>query len=242
MRFFVITNNKKKVIELDILTKGNKIGVIGHDVDKPNTEYFNRMVVKDGTYTFNLPQSPKVLKVIVLEVNEGDTDESDKYEITGFRYADLPKQALITDQYTSEFIKFAQEFSAMAGYLPPNDYYSDNRNFMIRLLPEIREDPKTPSRIHTETGVIEVSKKWFDGMTVPGRMAILQHEFAHNNLNNSYKNNNETEKEADENALQIYLALGYPKVEWMYAWTHIFEDHESHFDRLDNSNAMLQGL
>lgn len=240
MHFFVETKRQQKSIELDVLTKGNKIIIIGHDAYKPNTEYFNRLMLQDGTFVFNLPQSPEVLKIVVLDINEGDTDVSNNYQLTGFRFNNLNTNPLIIDNYTKEFIELAQIFAEKSGYINPGSYYSRNKNFLIKYMSQIADDRKTPSRIHKYTGVIDVSKEWFDNMTVPGRMAILLHEFAHNNLNKLQESSNDTEKEADKNAFEIYSALGYPRIEWSNAWTYVFEDYSAHFDRIDNNNAMLQ--
>ena len=77
---------------------------------------------------------------------------------------------------------------------------------------------KTPARISRHDGVIEISKKYFKQYTVPMRMAILLHEFAHFYLNNNPRD----ESEADLNALTIYLSMGYPRIEAYQAWLEVF--------------------
>jgi hypothetical protein len=190
-----------------------------------------------------LPKSPSKLKVLIFEVNEGFSKTSDKYEIKNVLVQKLAKKQFIIDSDTKEFLDFAQEFSLKAGYLNPGNYYSKNRKFQIRYFDNIEDKSNTPSRIHKQTGIIDVSKKWFDGMPVPCRVAIITHEFSHNHLqDDKLESNDEIEQNADENGLVLYQGLGYPKVEWMYAWDHIFKNHPSHIARLDNMDAKLRDM
>ncbi len=242
---FVINSNKNRIsIDISITVLSGDIVIVGYDPDKKNTEYFNLLVSKNGkkTYTFNLPQSPTILEIMLFEINEGNKNVSDKFKVNDIKVNNLALKPLFIDEKTSEFINFMNDFSEKAGYLPAGTYYSNKYNFQINLFPEIKDNKNTPSRVHIKNGFIDVSKEWFDNMTIPGRKAILIHEFAHNNLDNELINqadNNEVEKDADNEGLELYLALGNPKFEWMYAWTHIFEEHESHFERLDNSIGKL---
>lgn len=243
MHFYINTNHKKMVFGMNVTTKGNKIVILGHDKDSMETEYFNRQVLVDGAYEFNLPQSPRVLKVVIAEENEGNIENSEKYSISDFYIKELELKPLLLDSDASEFVRFAQWFSVNLAKLCSGDYCSDNSRFNIRLYDEIAEDKGTPSRIHKYSGLIEVSKKWFVGMTVAGRMATLLHEYSHNHLESGdarYNSSNKTEIEADDNAIKIYLGLGYPRVEWIYTWTHMFHDNDMHVERLDNANFQLQ--
>ena len=242
MNFFVRTYNQQVRLELDIKTFGNEITVIGSDPGKKNTQYFNRSILEDDIYIFNLPQSPKVLKIDVFEVKEGDIPVSQRYEIVNFSMKTMEKKPLIVDAETIEFIEFASQFAKNCGYSYPGTYRSKNGRFLINFYATIDQNDDTPSRIHKINNEIDVSKKWFDQMTIPGRMAILLHEFAHNYLDSGLNDNHNDriEKEADANALEIYLALGYPKIEWMYAWETIFIDNEKHLERLAYSDFNLR--
>ena len=83
----------------------------------------------------------------------------------------------------------------------------------------MEDELRTPARISKSNGRIQVSKKQFDKYTVPMRMAILLHEFAHFYLNE----NIDDETEADLNGLLIYLGLGYPRIEGYEAFLQVFE-------------------
>jgi hypothetical protein len=243
MEFFVNTNCQPFCINIDLQVNNNDILIVGADAAKENTEYFNRLCLKNDIFEFNLPKSPNLLKIIIFEANEGFTKSSLKYKINNVEVKNLKLKPLLVDADTKEFIDFAQAFCGFCGYSNPGTYYSANKKFRIDYFADIEENNTTPSRIHKSSGIIEVSKKWFDGMTIPGRMAILMHEFAHNHMQNDYiTDNEEIEKQADENALQLYIGVGYPKVEWEYAWLHIFRNNQKHIDRLDNIYGKLQTL
>ena len=242
---FVINSKKQKLaIDISIQVFSGKIVIVGYDPTVKNTEYFNLLI--DGPinkkYTFNLPQSPNVLEIMVFEIEEGNKNKSSRFKINSIKVNNLQLKSLILDEKTSEFVAFMNEFAEKAAFLNPGIYYSNNNNFQINYLKQIADDKNTPSRVHIQSGIIDVSKAWFINMTIPGRKAILTHEFSHSNLDNELidqNDNDEVEKDADNEGLKLYLALGNPKFEWMYAWTHIFQDHESHFERLDNSIGKL---
>jgi hypothetical protein len=107
---------------------------------------------------------------------------------------------------------------------PATDYVSfgitipEDDNIDITLYDENGKSMKTPARISRSYGIIEVSKKKFEGYTVPVRMAILLHEFSHYYLNTDMAN----ETEADLNGLLIYLGLGYPRVDAYNVFTQVF--------------------
>jgi hypothetical protein len=146
------------------------------------------------------------------------------------------------------FILFAQRFSYNAGNLPTNNpsdnsscYVSDCNNYVIKYVDVITDEngtpiptpasilasvdeqgtpiPYYPPQINTNIA-IDCCSQQFRGYTVPMRMAILLHEFAHYYLNE----NPEDETEADLNGLMIYLSLGYPRVEAYEAWIDTFWD------------------
>lgn len=145
------------------------------------------------------------------------------------------------------FAKFAEQFAERAstlsaGALLKDDsggsfYKSDNGKFTIQYVDEIidwcptverngKDVPnpnygkpvKTSMRINSATGLIQCSRKYMLGYTIPERMAILLHEFSHYFLNYEQKN----EFEADMNAILIYFGLGYSKREGGTSFLKVF--------------------
>jgi hypothetical protein len=241
MEFFVKTNYLQCSIQLEFETNSNDLVIIGSDPSKKNTDYF-KTFVDNHIFDFNLPKSPKLLKITVFDQKEGNVAVSNKFKVKYNGLFKINKQPLFVDQDTKEFIDFSMDFSEKAGYLPTGNYYSKNKKFLIKLLPSIEGNKGTPSRVHMLDNYIEVSKQWFDSMTVAGRQAILSHEFAHNHLNDeSLTDNNEIEEDADDAAYSIYRALGFSKFEWMNAWAYIFnEKNEKHIERFINSDINLR--
>ena len=247
MIFTVATHKASISIELNISVFSGQVAVVGYNHKKDKTEYFN-LLVNQGErqkYSIALPASPNKLEILVFEVDEGNRNTSGKFKINSITVQKLKLKALLLDDKTKEFVLFMNEFTEKAGHISKGIYESRNKNFVINLYDDIPGNKSTPSRVHMGDGVIDVSKKWFDNMTIPGRKAILTHEFAHKYLNDeriNKENNDAIEQDADNEALKLYLALGNPKFEWMYAWTHIFENHASHFARLDNSIGKLKQI
>ena len=111
--------------------------------------------------------------------------------------------------------------------------------FEIIYTDEIMEEDgrlsETPARIEVDSGIIEISRAKFVPMTVPNRMAILLHEFSHIFVNE----NMDDEVEADLNALNIYLSLGYPRIEAFEVFTQTFidtptDENKVRFDYIKN--------
>jgi hypothetical protein len=91
-------------------------------------------------------------------------------------------------------------------------YQSPELNFRIDVH-DILKDRKTgmptksPARIGVTTRIVELSRKYFLPLTVPGRFCTTTHELGHGFINNKM----ESEFEADRNSLDISLGLGYPR-------------------------------
>lgn len=193
----------------------------------------------DGYFFVRLPLCRKYVDIILYN----DADGSDN----GFTYVGCTKEPLekrldlvdIDNTFNlQEFIVFLQKFCYNAGILKTNNpnssksYYcskagfGEKPNFYIKYLPviidEYGEELTTPARI-SESGIIEVSQKYFIGYTVPGRVATLLHEYSHIFANE----NPDDESEADINGLIIYLGLGYPRVEAGEVWCQIFEGYDT---------------
>ena len=80
----------------------------------------------------------------------------------------------------------------------------------------------TPARIGHNTGIIEVAKCKFDNYTIPMRMMILLHEFAHKYKNPKIGLKISNEFGADINALYIYLGCGFSKIDAITVFAKVF--------------------
>lgn len=235
------TKGKKQSIDVWLNANNKKLITIGFDPKHNHTEYFFRQMFVDGTekFTFNLPQSPKFLDLLIFEINEGHVANSKLFQVERININKLVTEPLFLDDFTKEFIDFASIFAAKSGYLKTGTYFSKKKRFTIKLVEKIMSngvEVKTPSRIHKSLNYIEVSQAYFNDMTIPSRMNILLHEFSHNYMNE----NADSEHEADSNGLDLYLDIGYPRIESVYSLTKIFKDINSHVSRLENMDKKLK--
>ena len=109
-------------------------------------------------------------------------------------------------------------------------FTTTDKEFKIKYFTIISDNGRissTPARIGHSTGIIEVSKTHFDKYTIPMRMAILLHEYAHKYLNPLSNLPISDEIGADINALYIYLGLGYSKVDAIYVFINVFLKSQS---------------
>lgn len=197
------------------------------DAEKPLTCFTNRYKTINRSFKFyaRLPLTPKSLIVSVYDDQTGRNDNL--IRILNIEKLGLEKrmdEVDIKSYSVMSFVDFAQKFSFNASYLEPQNYVSMACNYKIEYLPTIvgqsGKELKTPARVSKSNGRIQVSKRYFDDYTVPMRMAILLHEFAHYYLNE----NIDDETEADLNGLLIYLGLGYPRIEGYEAFLQVFEN------------------
>jgi hypothetical protein len=202
------------------------IRIQAKDAERPSTHYINRFNTIKGEDAFyiRLPKSPNTILIRLLN-NKTRDDEGFTY--LGYEVLPLDTKMSLSDfenRDTASFIKFAEEFADRAGYLSTGKYLSSDGKFNIDYLPTIMsggengKELNTPARISAKTGKVEVSKKQFVKFTVAGRFAILLHEFSHVFANKNVKD----EVEADFHAAQIYLALGYPRIELLNIFGSIF--------------------
>jgi len=238
-------NDQPSVIIIVIETKvKEKIWIQVRDANRKNTYYTKRYGFVDGKETFKvlMPQAPTEALVMVFNDNNGMLRNDNSFsvvEVKSIPYK-LPKYNF--SKKTQAFVKFAQEFSDECGYLsasPKGDVYmSNNGRYRIDYMDSIRNVNgvvlKTPARISQVNGRIEVSAEQFRAMTIPMRMAILLHEYSHFYLNKNPSN----EVEADINGLNIYLKLGYPKIDIYNVFLNVFktapsEANKKRFDKLD---------
>lgn len=225
MKYRIHTRYEEMILEVVVATKQQMtIELIAYDYEKPKTIFTKRFNTFQGVEKF-LIRLPLTGNYTVIEVK-------DKNNSKNFQVVSINKKPLIKRQNSHDirnyevqsFVDFAQRFSFNASYLEPNKtYQSKDGRFFIEFLPVIKsvkndKQLKTPARISKSTGLIQVSKKEFDEYTVPMRMIILLHEFAHFYMNK----NQDDESEADLNGLLIYLSLGYPRIEAYEAFLRVF--------------------
>ena len=205
------------------------------DAEKEDVVFTDRTGKLNGskTYYVRMPISPDIA---IIEI-EGK--QSDVY-IEDIQVMELPtdfSSPLFKRKDVQSFIEFAEEFSYDAGILEPNrNYYSDDEVYEIKYLRSISENGKsleTPARISQKTGLIEVDRQYFLSYTIPMRIAILLHEFAHFYLNEVM----EDEVEADRNSLILYMGMGYPRIDAYNVYLDVFEETPTE-QNLERYNAL----
>ncbi len=212
----------------------SRIRLIVEDADQENTVFTNRFLdIQSGNDTFlvRLPLVGKNTNVVVFNEFNGLSENDSSFAVTNISKQHLVKRLDLIDfrnPKIKNFVVFAQKFCYNAGVLRTNDptndndvYVSDCKQYAIKYLDVIVDENgrpiPTPASIQTN-GLIDACCIQFRDYTVPMRMAILLHEFAHIYLNQDPAN----ETEADLNGLMVYLSLGYPRVEAFEAWIDTF--------------------
>ncbi|MEN8882719.1 MAG: hypothetical protein ABF244_00600 [Flavobacteriaceae bacterium] len=230
-----------------------KIWISVQDAERKNTYYTKRYSNVDGEKSFEvlMPQAPNVASVIVVNDANGMIRNDYSFKVTEIKA--LPYNVLKRNftKKTTSFIKFAQEFADECGYLSASRkgdvYKSNNGRFRIDYFDVIRSynngsKIKTPARISQVNGRIEVSAEAFRKFTIPMRMAILLHEYSHYYLNKNPHN----EIEADLNGLNLYLKLGYPKIDIYNVFLNVFKtspsmQNKQRYVKLDNFVKNFKG-
>jgi hypothetical protein len=221
------------------------------DPERPKTFYMDRYKTVTGVETFyiRMPKSPQLTQIRIIN-KERNNDEGFRIVKTkdGNDLEPLPLKTKMSlfdfkDKLKASFIKFAEQISDRAGYLSPGLYYSEDSKFQIEFLPTIVDNGRelnTPARINSTTGQIQVSKKQFEMFTIPGRFAILLHEFCHVFAGGGIKD----DIEADFHAAQIYLALGYPRIELLNVFGTVFlgADNDLNRKRFDNLRKYVENF
>jgi hypothetical protein len=238
-------NEQPTKLKIVIETKfKEKIWIQVRDANRKNTYYTKRYGFVDGKEIFVvlMPQAPMEAVIMVFNDNNGMIRNDSSFKVTEVQPSPYKLPRYNFSKKTQSFVKFAQEFSDECGYLsssPQGDVYmSNNGKYRIDYFDQIRNVNglvlKTPARISQVNGRIEVSAEQFRGMTIPMRMAILLHEYSHFYLNKNPSN----EVEADINGLNIYLKLGYPKIDIYNVFLNVFktapsEPNKRRFEKLD---------
>ena len=235
MNYKVKTNYEQMTLGITVDCQFEvKVRIKVFDAQKPKTVFTNRYKTCKGVTKFfvRMPLTPEQIIISIYDDNDGNINNTKDKNI---RVVNIKKLGLekrmdevdINSYSVMTFVDFAQKFSFNASYLKPSTYVSDALNYRIEYLPKIVGDNgkvvPTPARISKSNGRIQVSKQMFDTYTVPMRMAILLHEFAHFYLNE----NIDDEIEADLNGLLIYLGLGYPRIEGYQAFLDVFQTNPS---------------
>lgn len=223
------SRNNEFIIKISIETAMPcKIAFIVQDSKINCCDLINDVQEVNGTFDYycRVPLCGAYTIIRVFNVDYGDlqngedsTFRSSKGKIGEFDFKILELEKRLDEgdvnSTTQSFINLAQKFSFNAGILQTDTTYTSTfGKFNITYLDEIRDyETKqfidTPFRISAENGLIEASKKHIINYTVPMRMVLLLHEYAHFYLNQDISN----EVEADIRGLLIYLSLGYPRKE-----------------------------
>ena len=226
----VPSKGRRFVIRLGIVAREPLvIGIRANDPTRRNTHYFRRkvafkVVAKDAPayrkIEIPMPLSPELLEV---EIYNKDTGDDEGFFVETFEVGPMPPAQLWAKPDIHRFIDFAQKFAQKAGYARTGFHQDRDAEFLLQYLPQIKDATGrtmvTPARTHRATGRHQVSKELFRQFTIPIRFFILLHERAHFTLPTR------EEKPADLEALKIYLELGFPKIEAVYAATKVFGLH-----------------
>jgi hypothetical protein len=248
MKYRITTNHAPVNLKVAIKTDTpQKVRLKVYDEANPKRIFTNRYKTISGEENLyvRMPLSPdKAIVEVISEKKPLNNDGKTDFKLVSVEKVPLERRIDVEDISNAKiksFVEFAQRFSFNAEELEPSIYTSADRNFYINLLPTIKgkngNELNTPARISKRTGVIQVSKKAFDAMTVPMRLAILLHEFSHFYLNETM----DDEIEADLNGLLIYLGLGYPRIEAYQAFLETFKGvpSEQNKNRYDVINKFI---
>ena len=227
------TNYEQMTINIDIeVVAPTRIRIVLEDTDNPNTVLTNRFrdIETKDTVLIRVPICGKNSKLIIYDENEPVENGDTTFKITNLTKSHLKKRFDVVDirePKIASFVSFCEQFCFNAGWLELQEinsdkyYKSNDGKYRIQYVDCIYDDNgsdlKTPACIY-EDGLIQVDARFFRDSTVPMRVAILCHEFAHIYLNT----NPDDETEADLRGLSIYLSLGYPRVEAFEAWIDCF--------------------
>lgn len=262
MVFRVPTRYEPLILVVSVATsRPEKIRIVFKDEKLNNTVFTDRYKTVNGSFTFYIRVPVCGLSSLLEVFNDKNGNmpqgRDNSFTVTEVRKAPLEKKLDLIDfnnPVVKSFVSFCTKFCYNAGVLNSKIYTSNDGIFTIEYLPTIisSKDGKelnTPARIskgqedpvngkRTGGGRMQVSQKKFVPMTVPGRMAIMMHEFSHYYINDDI--NNETE--ADLNGLLIYLGLGYPRIEAYEAFlgTFVGTPSQTNKDRYDVINKFIR--
>ena len=207
-----------------------EVVLLGFDAYIDNSVYFSRKVNFDKEHlrmgrdsreiVLSMPLSPQKLIVQIYNAFTGDNSD---FVVEDISVDILPSQQLWVEPQMQRYIDFVSDFVKKVGEYKPGFYPSNNGEFLIQLLPVIRDEFGneliTPARINRGTGRIQLSREAIMPLSIPIRVFILMHEIKHFSIPTR------SEKQADLGGLKIYLDLNFPKIEAVYAATKVFDMH-----------------
>ena len=202
-----------------------------YDPTKPNTDYIRRRVPfhpdlfrgRNGGYkefALPFPLSPDNMLVELYDKAYGGDHN---FRVEKFELEKIEPKEVWAEPEMHRFIDFAKDFAVKAGYLPTGVYDSKDGDFLIQYLPMIQDETGnplvTPARTNRKSGRIQVAQSEFAKFTIPVRLVVLFHERYH------FQIPTRKEKPADLHGIRLYLDLGFPRTEAIYATTKIFLSH-----------------
>jgi hypothetical protein len=227
MRIYPFTSKRPCRILLDIKSTGDcETRFTGRGSNR-NSVFFDRFPfkVRKGSQRieFRLPISPRKLHL------EGKilSGKANVY-VKGFKMVKL-EQSLPKSVLEKEFLDFAQWIAMHIGYLPYGNYSSSSGRIKLMFAPSLIDEGGnklyTPARVDIYRPYIEISKSLRD-YTIPTRMFILCHEFAH------YLHNSFDELQADRTGARLYLSMGFPQSEAFYSLVDILRGTNEDYARM----------
>lgn len=235
MQVLIPTNHKRFAMTLTLETKSAaNIAISFKDTERRNTYYANRVAKVNGKreLEFRFPRSPQTMMFTIYNTAIGNAPYgADKtYKISNIEFKELKDCEAWESPEQRSFIQFAQWFAENASILSagrekPHRYQSNDGKWTIEYFDTILHNKKpigTPARVSHTTGIIQVSKRAFWKMSIPMRLIILLHEFAHNEINPEIERDVTNESGADFGALYLYLANGYSPFEAHVAYLKVF--------------------
>lgn len=244
-----IFNSNKKPFNLSfevVSLVPTKMKIQAFDRNKPYSNYYNTAGSVDQTgrkFDLTFPISPDELVVRIFpdtfhtyqDYVQFSSPAQKAIAIKNTETGELKTTPIWLSQGDLEFIRFAKWFAQNASIFSatqpngiPSIYKSDNGKFEIHYFNKIKDSKtgqyvNTPARIGHNSGIIEVSKSDFLNYSIPGRFAILMHEYAHKYINEKTGLKVSDEIGADINALNIYLSLGFSPLEAHMVFLDVFQ-------------------
>lgn len=221
------------------INKRCAINVRISDDDIPNTDYLNsRYDLRDGIKTISagLPITGKRMSMTIT--CEADASKQCScFQLLGIKTEKLVEKQIYLSQPDKEYFDYARWFVKNMGSLSPGLYKNDSGSATFRLFDVIIDDVEgeiqTPARVDHVTGEVQMSKRHMSQYSVPMNMFILTHERVH------YSFNTKNEQECDRNAVNIVRAMGFPRLETIYAATKIFPDDRAGRSRTTQIGYLL---
>lgn len=214
-------------------TEGVELMLYGFEKYKRNTVHFlrqygDRTVAEvglfKGTHTFEFPFPYPPSSKLRIEAYCNIKGKTKAIKIINIFHKKRENLSISFEKHIQEFIDFALQFSRDCGFSDLGVYESKTGLYNIvfddyvKHWEESNNILKTPARIDRVSGVIEVSKWWFDQLTITNRMLVLCHEFAH------FYFGSIDESECDIIGASICLNLGLSKTECLYAISRLFDN------------------